>query len=276
MTEVLNHQTFDDIFKQGQRAAPTVTLPGGAVGVVIPAESELRIVDPVDKPEPKLLRIKSSVTIHERDSFVAYVKRYKGEKTQIFAEPGFLRGGQGACVTADFDYHLPTEAQRREHFARYVPRYSDQWSRWKKLCSAPLKQVEFAEAIEECRADITTPSAASLLDIVRTFKAQKKVEFDSVVYQPDGTVKLNYSEEVQKNGAASGALPEVIQVGIPVYFRGTRYAVNVLVRYRVGNGGVTFDLKMDRPDVVEDNAFEEITKSIAEQTECSMYLGHVA
>jgi hypothetical protein len=274
MTEVLNHQTFDDIFKQGQRAAPTVQLPSGAVGVVLPAESELRIIDPVDKPEPTLLRIKSNVTIHERDSFVAYVNRYKTDKTQVFAEPGFLRGGQGARVTADMDYHLPGAAQRREHFVHYVPRYSDQWSRWKKLCSAPLKQVEFAEAIEECRADITAPSAASLLDIVRTFKAQKKVEFDSVVYQPDGTVKLNYSEEVQKNGAASGALPEAIQIGIPVYFRGTRYAVNILVRYRVGNGGVTFDLKMDRPDVVEDNAFEEITAAVAEQTACPVYLGN--
>lgn len=248
--------------------APSHDTPDGGRLVLVPPGYRTETVAPL---EPKLSRIRQDVTLHDRDSFVAYVNCFKGDMTRVFAEPGFLARGE-AHVVAVMDYHAPTAADYGAHTATYTPRYSEQWRRWTAICERPLKQAEFAEFIEEVRADIVEPDAARLLDIVRTFKASKKVEFDSLTYQSDGSVKLVYDEKTQQSGS-SGALPEQMKIGIPVYFRGQAYAVAVLVRYRVGQGAVMFQLKIDRADVVEDAAFSDITKAIGEATGIDCYLG---
>lgn len=244
------------------------TTPDGGMAIVLPTGYELSKLPPVEPPLP---RIRQSLTFHDRDSFVAYVNRFRTEATQLFAEPGFLADHQ-AHVTASIDYHLPGVPNRLAHKAAYLPRYSEQWQRWVAACRQPMKQAQFAEFVEENRSDIVDPEAARLLDIVRTFKASKKVEFDSVVYQPNGDIRLGYDERTQQNGT-SGVLPEVMKLGMPVYFRGTTYAVPVFVRYRVADGAVQFQLKLDRADVIEDAAFGEITAAIHEATGIGVYLG---
>lgn len=248
--------------------APSHDTPDGGKIVVIPEGYRAERVAPLDQP---LTRIKQAVTLHDRDSFTAYVNRYKSEATRIFAEPGFLAGG-AARVVATIDYHKPDAADYGVHVVTYSPRYSDQWVRWHKATKEPMKQAEFAEFVEEVRADIVQPEAANLLDIVRSFKASRKTEFDSVVYQPNGSVSLTYDDRTEQKGA-SGALPEVMKLGIPVYFRGTAYAVPVFVRFKVGSGAVQFSLKLDRADVIEDAAFGELTKQINEATDIDVYLG---
>ena len=249
--------------------APSHDTPDGGRLVLVPPGYRTETVAPL---EPKLSRIRQDVTLHDRDSFVAYVNRFKSDATRIFAEPGFIASDDRAHVVAVMDYHAPGGVDHAVHSATYTPRYSEQWRRWTAVCERPLKQAEFAEFIEEVRADIVDPDAARLLDIVRTFKASKKVEFDSLTYQSDGSVKLVYDEKTQQSGS-SGALPEQMKIGIPVYFRGAPYAVSVLVRYRVGQGAVMFHLKIDRADVVEDVAFSDITKAIGEATGIDCYLG---
>lgn len=247
---------------------PEHDTPDGGKALIVPYNYKVERINPVEPPLP---RIKQSVTMHDRDSLIAYLMRFKTENTQLFAEPGFLANGQ-AHISAVIDYHAPSKPDRLSHSANYLPRYSDQWQRWAMACKAPMKQAQFAEFVEECRADIVEPEAAKLLDIVRTFKASKKVEFDSVVYQPNGDVRLGYDERTEQKGS-SGALPEQMKLGIPVYFRGTVYAVPVFVRYRVADGAVQFQLKMDRADVIEDAAFGELTSAISEATGIGVYLG---
>lgn len=248
--------------------APSHDTPDGGKLVIIPEGYEAHAVAPAEKP---LFRIVQNVTMHDRLSFVAYVNRYKDEHTRVFAEPGFLADGK-AHLTAVFDYHAPSAADYGVHTAKFSPRYSEQWQRWHRACTQPMKQAEFAEFIEEVRGDITTPSAASLLDIVRAFKATKKVEFDSVVYQPNGDVRLVYDERTEQKGQ-SGSLPEVMGIGIPVYYRGTPYALSVLVRYKLVSGAVVFSLKIDRADIIEDAAFSELTEAVKLDTGIEAYLG---
>lgn len=249
--------------------APSHQTPDGGFLVLVPEGFRAERVAPLETPMP---RIKQSVVMHDKDSFVAYVQRYQSDRTRIFAEPGFLTQGGAAVVTAVLDYHAPGSPDRCQHVAVYMPRYSDQWKRWQSACAKPFAQGEFAEFIEEVRSDIVEPEAARLLDIVRTFKASKRVEFDSVTYQPNGDVTLNYDEKTQQRGT-SGALPEKMKVGIPVYFRGEAYAVSVFVRYRVGSGAVQFQLKLDRADIIEDEAFNKLAEQIGEAVGIDVYLG---
>lgn len=252
----------------GMAGAPSHDTPDGGKAVIVPTNYRVEKIPPL---EPKLTRVRENVTLHDKDSFVAYVNRFKSEATRIFAEPGFVNQGQANAV-AVLDYHAPQSVDYAVHKATYAPRYSEQWIRWRDVCARPLKQAEFAEFIEEVRGDIVEPDAAKLLDIVRTFKASKRVEFDSLTYQSDGSVKLVYDEKTQQSGS-SGALPEAMKLGIQVYFRGAAYSVPVMIRYRVGQGAVAFQLKLDRSDVIEDAAFSDITKSISEATGIDCYLG---
>ena len=253
-------------------AAPAHDTADGGKIVIVPHTYRAEKIPPLEPPLP---RIRAAVTMHDADSFIAYVNRYKTSATRLFAEPGFLAGG-AAHVTAVLDYHKPDAADYGAHTVAYQPRYSDQWKRWQSACLKPMAQAEFAEFIEEVRADIHEPSAAQLLDVVRAFKASKKVEFDSVIYQSNGDVRLIYDEWTEQKGT-SGVLPEQMKLGIPVYFRGAVYAVPLFVRFRVerkgDGGGVQFQLKLDRADVIEDAAFSEVTKLIGEQTLIEVYLG---
>lgn len=251
---------------------PMRPLPDGGFGVVVPAGYSFQKVPPV---EPMLLRINQHPVMHDRDSFVAYVDKFKSTGSRIFAEPGFLSSHGKPNIAAALDYHAEAgKPDRCAHVATYSPRYSEQWQRWHKACSGQMKQAVFAEFIEEVRADIHQPEAAQLLDIVRAFKASKKTEFDSVTYQANGDVRLVYDEKTEQKGS-SGVLPEKMKLGIPVYFRGTPYAVDVFVRYRVADGGVQFALKIDRADVIEDAAFQELTKDIAAKTGVDVHLGRM-
>lgn len=260
-----------DAYKAGQLATGRVfELADGRRIAVVPAETKT-----IDLPPLHPAVIVQKVVLHDADSFVSYVNRYKHDGTRMFAVPGFLTSADSGSITAVFDYHTPDSPKSWRHTAVYAPRYSEQWDRWSKLDGALLKQAAFAELIEETRADIREPTAAQLMDVVRTFKANKKIDFDSVVYQPNGDVTLGYSEKTEQTGA-SGRLPEQMTLGIPVYFRGTVYAVPVLVRYRVESGAVNFSLKRDRPDRIEDDAFQELLTTIAEKVGIEAYQGNVA
>lgn len=269
MTEVTS-DAVKTAYEIGLRGAKAIQRPDGGLTVIAPRDTNPIQIEPLEKP---LARIRQAPTFHDSESFVAYVNAFKTDRTRLFGEPGALAQDNAAVVRAYFDYHkAPAEADRLAHAATFKPRYSDQWDRWVKVCERALKQAEFAEFIEECRADIVEPSAAQLLDVVRTFKAGKRVEFDSLVYQPNGSVMLAYDEKTEQKGT-SGALPEKMTLGIPVYFRGTVYSVPVFVRYRLSGGAVMFQLKLDREDIIEDAAFAELTKSISEQTTIGVFMG---
>lgn len=261
-----------ELLQQGRNVPAKIDAPDGAIAVPLPAGYTLQRLDPLDRP---LTHTKQHVTLHDEASLVAYLGTFKSEQSRLFAEPGFLSAVPGrARIVAAIDYHKAEGPQRVDHVATYMPRYSEAWQRWHKACAQPLGQVELAEFIEECRADIAEPDASGLIDMVRLFKASKKVEYDSVTYQSDGRVKLHYSEDVQKGGPAA-ELPEGLVLGIPVYYAGAAYKVPVFIRFRVGVGGVKFQLKLDRPDRIEDDAFSELVTRIAETTAVPHHIGRL-
>lgn len=263
------------LIEVGAREPKPFDIPNGGKGVLVPAGYELRQLPPVNSAVTD--HIVQHVTMHDADSFIAYVNEFKvGGQTRIFAEPGFLAAGETPQIVAKLDYHEPRSevAGRVAHTARYQPRYSEQWERWTEACSKPLTQMDFADLVEEAAKDIVEPTAATLLDVVRTFKASKHVDFDSVLPTPDGSVKLHYSEQVEQRGNSAGVtLPEAMKLGIPVYFRDGLYEIKVFVRFRVTGGKALFQLKLDRADVIEDEAFKQLVERVEEATEIGAYLG---
>lgn len=271
--DVLSSEAMKTAYDLGAALAPAIDTPNGGKAIVVPGNYKLEQIAPLELP---LTRIRQSVTLFDTPSFVAYVNRFKTDNTRIFAEPGFIADGGKAIITAVFDYHGgPATPDRLGHKAIYRPRYSDEWTVWSPV--QKLAQVAFAEFVEENRADITEPSAAQMLDLIRTFKATRKIDYDSVVYNANGDVTLGYSEKSEASGAkgTTTVMPEKVKIGIPVYFRGPKYAIEIFIRYRVNPGAVVFELKPDRVDIIENAAFTELCTDIGKEVGIDPYLGRV-
>ena len=241
-------------------------LEDGRQLVVVPNGYDLAQIKPIDPTLPE--NIQQSVKVHDEASFLKYLELFKTPVTQIFAAPGFLANGSpyfGAAI----DYHGPDKPMRNQHSLTYRPRYSDQWKLW--MNTSAMNQEAFAEFIEENRQDVVEPKAAALLDLARNFKATRKVQYDKAFIEKDGNVKLTYSDETEAQGEVS--VPDQITIGIPVYFGGQPYSINLWVRYRVGNSNVSFNLKPDRADLTEQHAFKEMATRIEETTAVPVYLG---
>jgi len=268
---MIDQTVIDTIFAKGVAAAGLQPFEqaDGRKTFLVPGGYRTETVEPLER---NLSRIGQVVIVHDVASLTGYVNKFKDGGSRLFAEPSFLAGGGVSHVTAAIDYHDTGKPSPVKHVAVYNPRFSDQWELWHAACAKPMEQAEFAEFIEENRADISEPAAAQLLDVVRTFKANRKVSFDSVTYQPNGDVKLGYEDRTEQTGS-SGSLPEKLTLGIPVYFRDQLYAVPVWVRYKVGSGAVKFQLKMDRSDLIEAAAFETVVAKIAEDTALPVHLG---
>lgn len=268
----LTPDTLDAIYQKGAAQAPAIDRPDGGKDVLMPEGYTAHTIPPLEKP---LTRIRQSVAMYDTASFTAYVNRYKSNSTRLFAVPGHLTNDKKAIVSAILDYHSPEKPDHGAHVARYLPRYSEQWLRWSGA-GQPMPQANFAEFIEENRADIRSPDAAQLLDIVSKFKATKKQEYNSVVHQPNGNIVVGWSDETEYAGKPGVTVPAGLELGIPVFFKGTLYSVPVLMRYRLSEGKLSFTVKLDAPAVVEQAAFDEITGSISEATGIEIYLGTAA
>ena len=244
-----------------------------SLSVFVPAGYQKHVIPPI---EPPLLRVHQRVIFTELESFLDYTKKFKRETTVLFGEPGHLAKSEYAHIDAVIDYHKSAdEAMRLQHVAAFQPVYSEEWSKWVSGLPPAFEQREFAEFIEENRSDIREPTAASMLDLVTKFKASKKVEFNSVTYQPNGDVKMGWDESTQALGRGNEPItvPTEMKLGIPVFFKGELYEVPLFIRYKVGGGKVMFQLKPDRADLIESKAFEGMVKKTAETLSLPVWLG---
>ena len=267
----VSEDTINAIFHKGATASPPVETPDGGFAMLVPEGYRLEKIAPLVAP---LTHIQERVRFHDENSFISYVNRYKdGKSTRLFAQTSRQSGG-AATITAILDYHEEDKPRRGAHVAVFVPIFSEEWSRWTKA-TAPMLQAYFAEFIEENRKDIETPDAAHLLDIVSRFKATKKVEFNSVVYQPNGDLTVGWDERTEGANGQPITIPTQLELGIPVFFKGERYSVPVFLRYRLADQKLTFSLKIDRGDYIEQAAFDQITAKVAEGTGIEVYSGRV-
>ena len=264
----LSKEAIDRLVGLGsERNLQTIQTPDGDLGVLVPAGHELQTLTAVDRNLPE--NIQQRVELYDFDSFVDYVSRFEQPTTTIFAAPGFLAENSRPYFRAHIDFHGPGLPMRNDHVATYYPRYSDQWRLWTR--TGGMGQQEFGEFIEENRGDIAEPTAASLIDLVRNFKASRKINYDKTIIEKNGTTKLSYSDETEAHGEIE--VPDQITLGIPVYFADEPYAVRFWVRYRVANGGVQFVLKPDRIDIVEQDAFTRLIEKL-DDLDPAVYLGN--
>lgn len=243
--------------------------PDGARYTVIPANAK---VASLEEFEAKPLYAKSTVAVEEVPAFSAYFNRFKAGESMIFAT---LKHNS---IVGVIDYHRPDEkgavAAHAVHRVTFNPPLALEWKRWTGVHGKKLSQVDFAQFIEENLIDIREPAGATVLEVAKTLKAKRKVDFSSGISLQDGTQQLTYVEETEEQ-KTRGAIdvPDHFVLGIPVYFGGQPYEVKAWLRYRIDDDAkLWFIVELHRKEYIEQDAFQALVKEIADETNVSPIL----
>lgn len=187
-------------------------------------------------------------------SLVTYLNRFADDDTMISADY------DSAQVVAVIDGHAPDDPSHRTHHARFTAAVSDQTKAWLGICGRQMSQIDFGLFLEDRAVDVVEPDAADVMDMVMTFDATKKVSFQSSQRLHDGQRQFRYVEENQATGAVT--LPDHFVILAPV-FRGMEpQRIKFMVRYRIVEGALRFQVDMHDRDRVMREAFDRCVDAL--------------
>lgn len=199
--------------------------------------------------------------VRDLPSFVQFFGKHAGPNAEIYADldqnviTAVLNAPGGGDDTSYNDHRLVLDL-----------RPSRQYKAWTELEKKELvPQAGFAQFIEDHSLDIVEPSSAELLQVARTIKATKAVDFEAGVDLVNGAVVFKYAETIGAKAGHKGEMeiPERIAIGIPLWDGGTLYKVTARLRYRITKDGLYLGIRLDQIEDSLDDGFSEYIGAIS-------------
>ncbi len=241
--------------------------PAGEPFMVLPKGYEVKDISVHAPPT----HIRTQVLMTEPGAFIAYVNRFKTERTLIFANVT----DSGASLRAVLDYHgaeaVPAIAARLAHVARYDCVPTNEWAQWVKANGQKFDQVGFATWLEEHQDLIVFPKGAELLEFVQTLEGKNSVRFNSAVRLQSGGSALSYDEDVELQGRANTetgrmTVPPMIEAGIEPFQGVGRYKVTARLKYRIESRKLSLWFETVAMHRIVRDAVAGVVKDVATQT----------
>lgn len=216
---------------------------------------ESRQTDSFERYLPEPRRARGTTSVIDVDSFSDLVKRLGDSSTVVFATQ------TKSTVTAIVNY----ENGWRDHRLVLNLELSPEWQHWAGQDGKLLRQVQFAEHIEDGLASVVEPPAADLLEIAQTFQAKRSLQFESGTRLQSGDVQFKFHEETTAGAGQMGNIdiPETIRLQVPLYRNGAIFPVTARLRYRITPDGLGLGYKLDRPDDLLQAGFKEVVDKLA-------------
>lgn len=209
-------------------------------------------------------QIKQSVMVTSASSLIAYLVRFKDNRSVIFADTDNTR------FRGVLDYHLDSKSPfKNTHIITYDCPHSEEWKAFTGSDKHKMDQVEFAEFIEQNIksiapvSDSNKTSGNDLLAMVLAFQETRTSEFKSVNRLNDGTYQMAFSNE--KSGSGNTQLPEKISLAISPFHNGTPYQIDARFRYRLREGRLTLWYELIEPQKIIEHAYNEILVDLQSQ-----------
>ena len=187
-------------------------------------------------------------------SLAEYINRFATPHTLITADY------TAAKISAVIDGDAPDTPSHRDHKARFEAQLSDKIKAWLALSGKPLGQVQFGLFLEDRAVDVIVPEAADVMEMVMKFDATKKVSFKSSTRLHDGSRQFQYVEENDTRGGVT--LPDHFIILTPIYRGMEPERVKFMVRYRIEDGSLRFQVDMHDKDEVLRRAFERCVDAL--------------
>ncbi len=262
----------DAITTLADAASGAEQLAPGGFYVALSRDGQLHQIDLTgDRWRDLPKRKEGTTTVRDVASFGGYWDKHAAlYESEIYAD-------RRACtVTAVLDAHTAVEARWGKHRLVLGLQHSEAWKAWTGRDNQSMDQQQFAEFLEDNRADIHTPPAAEMLEIASSLSASTKAEFQSAVVLGNGQRKLSYVEDTTAKAGTRGDLtiPTEIVLAVQV-FDGATVAdrVTARFRYRINAGKLSLHYKLDRPADVISSAFEGIVHEVTDTCAATVLRG---
>ena len=234
----------------------------GAGGPAVVALPDDHTVHDLEHLQPRPNRARASVHVTDSRSLSAYLKRFAGPETVIFADYDARR------AVAKIDYHgergtSGVPPSHRQHSATFTARFALAYDQWREAAGKSMTQTAFAEFLEDRMDDIRAPDAATVMEAVMAFSMARKVTFSQSIKLASGMRQLTYREEDEQTKGAL-QVPERIDLFVPVLSETEPQSLRVDVRYRISSEGkLSFGLHIHDQEAVETEAFDRCVDQIA-------------
>lgn len=209
-------------------------------------------------------QVVQAVSVSSPSSLIAYVVRFKDERSVIFADTENTR------FRGVLDYHLNGKSPfKNTHVVTYDCPHSEEWKVFNKFDKEKMDQVAFAEFIEQNiksiapASETNKTSGTALLEMVLAFQETRVAEFKSVTRLNDGTYQMAFSNE--KTGSGNTQLPEKISLAISPFHNGTAYQIDARFRYRLREGRLALWYELIEPKKIIEHAYNEILVDLQNQ-----------
>lgn len=236
-------------------------------------------------------RAKSTVTVYDSPSFIAYVKRFQTPATILFAD--------AESVTGILNYHTPVQQPRSvndpaaafmletpgwgDHQVTLTLKQTDQWKQWFTASKQSyIEAGDWALFIENHIGDIVQPDHGKLVDLARNLKLSSTQEYESHTAVGNGATKFRY---VQNESAKTDKHDfnvvdgEQITIAVPMYEGGQKIAISGRISYRLrevsGRKILVFKLELFGADEAERIAVQERISQIQTELNMPVLLGRV-
>jgi len=247
-----------------------MTTEAGRTFLVTPHDLAVKdVTEPNALVTAKPKHIAQAVTLQTADSLVDYVNRFKTDDTVLFADI------DRNSIHAAIDYHGPSAAALVAHSSRLTLPFSAEWATWIAIDKKLMSQLEFARFLEENAADISTPSAADLLEACRDLHAVRKVNFKKAVRTATDTESFEYSDETEARTTGGVELPTKFQLTLPVYFGGDPTTLFAFLRWNLEEGALKLGVALHRAEHVRQAVFKQIVLDAAGRTERPAVFGKI-
>lgn len=313
MDSVERRNTVDstyEILKAGIRPQPfdiarvqTASAPVMAVPEGMSLESLKPFID-AWLPAPERRQGKTDHT--DLSSFIAWVNRFKSAPTVVFARNSRAE----PKLVATFNHHPEGDDERsagwRDHTAWYHFPLSEEWKVWQAKNGVLMTQGEFAEFVEDRFLDIVPPATemsgdtgevrlklapdvlrllaasngrcaqpAEMFQLSRGLKVHAEDQVEQKVDLQSGEGALVYRSEHKNEAGERVNVPQLFQIGIPVFDRGPAYIMVARLRYRLAGGSVKWAYQLHRADLVFDDAFNEAVARTRSECDVPVFIGNV-
>jgi len=254
-------ETVADLAIKASGEASVITTPSGSELLILPEGYSHKDVTPTNKLDVLMPKVLSqSVTLQNADALKAYLNRFKGETSMMFADVSANR------IVGALDYHAPDKAAMVLHRCVLDLPPSEEWKVWTGISGQLKPQLEFARFVEENAPDIKAPDAATLLEAVRDLQARRSVNFIQAVRTASDNESFEFTDNTEARTKADLELPTKFVLSIPVYFRDPDVEVQAFLRWKLEEGKLLLGIKLHRAEHIRQAAFNLIVTDAMEKT----------
>ena len=256
-------------------AIEPIPLGEHALAVLVPEGYAVHTLD-YRHLQPAPRRVTGVVQLQDPASFSAYVTDHSTAGTRVWAT---VSGARFVAVLNDHDGVGPNVDDAvpgwGDHRAVLQLQVTREWELWAGMDGNLVNQLKFAEHLEDGVANIVQPSAADMIELAQSFQAARSVDFKSATRLQSGEQQFRFEETLNANAGRQGqiAVPKDLVLGLQPFEGSDTYRVTARFRYRLDGGKLLLGYKLDRPQDVLRNAFNDVRASIDADTGLASYLG---